>query len=166
MAVYGSVLHRDVMAPHAPVEGGRGARQGPLQKDFLETRVIDAPDSAMNFILDAWKRSYRSEKRNLPWNRYSCEVQSRLNALIARGARVRIAVDGEDEDFFFGFIVAEPPVLHYVYVKSPFRRQGLAIRMIEESGFDTNQTILCPYWTPAAKNADDGGPIHFHRLEL
>ena len=38
----------------------------------------------------------------------------------------------DDEDLIFGYIVFEPHIMHYVYVKEPFRNYGIGKRLIQE----------------------------------
>lgn len=47
-------------------------------------------------------------------------------------ANVTIACDGDDPDQLFGFVVHElVAMVHWVYVKAPFRRMGIARKMLE-----------------------------------
>jgi GNAT superfamily N-acetyltransferase len=69
-----------------------------------------------------------------------------ITGLLDRGAQVLVAAEA-DSPVIFGCLVAEPlvnvddrqGVLHWVYVKSNWRRLGIATRLIEASGIDPNK---------------------------
>lgn len=90
-------------------------------------------------VFDSWANSFRKS----PWagcisNRLYDEVmRTTLAEIIDRGARIRVAVltleDGTRR--VLGYSVSEPSkgVLHWVYVKQPFRGVGVGRKILEEA---------------------------------
>lgn len=103
-----------------------------------------------NFVAHSWKRSYRTQKAIWPPDLYSTEMQKRLDKLSNR-AQFLVAVDVEDPDQIFGWACAEPPLLHFVFVKKAFRRQKIATTLIKQLG----GPVLCTHWTQHAKKLRD-----------
>lgn len=62
------------------------------------------------------------------------DVRSGMEARIARvmrGCEVKVLCDAADTNHLFGFIAYEDPdIVHWVYVKGPYRRAGLARGMV------------------------------------
>lgn len=100
---------------------------------------FDAPTAEeFPLVFDAWAESFRKS----PWagcipNRLYDEVaRTAIAELIDRGARVRVAViplpDGGRR--VLGYSVTEPGhrVLHWLYVKQPYRGVGVGRRILEE----------------------------------
>jgi len=91
--------------------------------------------SEVGFVLSAWKKSLRSSpaNANLPskvfFERANTEVDEILN-----GATVLVARDAENPTFAYGSIVFETRgddvCVHWVSVRSGFRRQGIARRLL------------------------------------
>ena len=75
------------------------------------------------------------------------------------------AVDPEQPDILYGYAYAEPPVTHFVYVRAPFRRQGLARSMLERAGVPAplQVTMDAPRWAVRKYGLDHDpfcAPIH------
>ena len=68
-----------------------------------------------------------------------------------RVERLMAKVDvAELEGSLIGFICAEPPVLHYVYVEPKFRRHGTATEMLRRVGMSRHTPCQITHWTPFA----------------
>lgn len=68
------------------------------------------------------------------------DYQQRLiEALLRRPkTQVLVACQYNDADLIFGYLVGEPPrILHWVYVKKPFRNSGIMARLIKAAGYST-----------------------------
>ena len=88
------------------------------------------------FILNSWLRSHYdawAEPHGIPKGRYYAETHRSACLTLAR-AECLLAVNPEDETHLLGYVVWEPGTLHYVYVKHPYRREGLASRLLEATG--------------------------------
>ena len=129
-------------------------RRGPLR------RIRAATSDDLALILDSWKRSFRDSrddgKRNdliawVPDHIYWPEMQARMTRLI-RDAKAMCAVNDSDDCQVFGWCVFVPPnVAHYVYVKEPFRRCGLATELLAEAfgggALSGGGAIYATHWT-------------------
>ncbi len=111
----------------------------------LKLREAEADD--LNFILSSWLKSFRDAQR-IPdqksavwfnWPRPSNEVffnfQQKLIVRLLQRSKCLVAVNPEDLSQVYGFIVYEnnPDIIHYVYVKSTFRKMGICKLLLSKS---------------------------------
>lgn len=95
----------------------------------------------VGLILNSWLKSYRqSEAARTVTNEiyYSENIgeKARIVSLMRKGQTL-VACDPTEQDIVFGWVCADaviPPVVHYVYVKSPYRRRGLARKLLKAAG--------------------------------
>lgn len=91
----------------------------------------DHRDADINLVLNSWLKTLhksigRAFHKNIPPGIYFPQMQEKIKAIIARSSLL-IASNPNDEDHVFGWICYErPAVVHYIYVKQPYRRFGLA----------------------------------------
>lgn len=124
-----------MLATDGQIIGAEPAQLEAITADMFELDHVRPEDRS--FVLDSWARSFwRSQTaRNMGasdfWEaiRFVSEsliVSCRVVVLRPAGSAYRIA----------GWACAEPErgELHYVYVKGPYRRVGLATRMLREFG--------------------------------
>jgi GNAT superfamily N-acetyltransferase len=81
------------------------------------------------FIYSSWLRSYRDSEfaRSLSTDIYFHGHRQVLERILDRATTI-VACDPEDPDHIYGWLCHEmgyPPILHYVYVKHPYRGMGL-----------------------------------------
>jgi GNAT superfamily N-acetyltransferase len=89
------------------------------------------------FVFSSWLKSYRKgawgECHPLPERYFKLEHD--VIERIMRNCEVMIACDPEDAEHLFGYIVfrrqADFITIDWVYVKKPFRKLGIAARLIE-----------------------------------
>ena len=100
----------------------------------------DARPTDANFVISSWLESYRSSDyaKHMPKSVYFDNYKHVVTKLLSN-ARVIIACNPEDWDQIFGYIsfsdiVPHAPVLHYMYVKYPFRKMRIAEGMFKEMG--------------------------------
>lgn len=124
------------------------------------------------FVLSSWLKSYRYSQaaRNVVNDIYFSEQvgqKARILEMLS-DCRTLVACDEEEGDCIYGWICAEsiegsvPPVVHYVYVKSSYRRRGLARALLKAAGvggapfWATHETaairgridyVYCPWYT-------------------
>lgn len=105
-------------------------------------RVADEGED-LRFVVATWASSYKSAHTAgiISSEDWSSIMHIQLNKLIARpGVRTIVAYDPASPDFLFGHICGETrpelglPVIHYLYVKSPHRREGHARGLCEALG--------------------------------
>lgn len=113
-----------------------------------------APDE-LSFVLDSWLKSYRGS----PWagvlrnNRYFEETRGTIEDLLARGAKLNACVV-EETQRIVGFICNESKDLqaciHYVYVKDPYRRLGVAKELVRQAT-EGSRFVFYTFRTRASK---------------
>ena len=115
-------------------------------------RPVEA--AAVPLIESSWKRSYRRHLAEVSTSVYYDEMNRLVPALLARST-VLVACDPADPDQVYGYAVVEvdtrhaPPraIVHYVYVKSPFRRLGVGMRLIECALISSPTARCCSHIT-------------------
>lgn len=103
----------------------------------VKTRAVLPSD--MPFIYSTWLRGlyyaspfWAEVDKDLFFSTYSRVVET----LVARSTVV-VACLPDDDDVILGYAVAEGPVLHWVQIKEPWRKQGLAKHLV--SGLSVNE---------------------------
>lgn len=106
------------------------------------------------FVADAWLNSLRAgtdEARVANWESFKAHRNRAIDAILDdKGTFVRIAAPPADELTIYGYLVGtrfeapSPPVLHMLFVKKPFRRQGVAGALLK--GVPLEQAV-CTQWT-------------------
>lgn len=101
------------------------------------------------FVISTWSRSFKlSHSAGLISSEsWPVVMHAELEKILERdGARVVIATDVGDRDFFFGWIAADTsglvPVLLYAYVKEPYRRRGIARQLFTAIGIDPSHYFV------------------------
>lgn len=90
------------------------------------------PADVEKFAIKAWLSGYEPRARrlhNLDRREFFELFHPEVTNLL-RANRVALAVAEEDHDAFVGFACGASNVLHYVYVKYPFRRLGQATQLV------------------------------------
>lgn len=97
---------------------------------MIKTRTARKED--VNFIFDSWLKSWRKSKYAgvIPNNLYYSTYRSTIENLVARGAELTVACPENNDDHILGWICHEKTsdsfaVIHYLYVKDPFMKQGI-----------------------------------------
>lgn len=65
---------------------------------------------------------------------------------LLRRAPLTIACDQEDQKVIMGFCLTNADTLHYMYVKRPFRRFGVARMLLKTCGISLDSCV-CTHWT-------------------
>ena len=89
------------------------------------------------FVIDSWMRSFYTNSPftiYLPRKEFQVKHLPIINRLIGKST-IRLAVEGMSPDIIVGYIVYEPEVMHYVYVKEAFRGFGIGRRLIAQCDF-------------------------------
>ncbi len=91
------------------------------------------------FVVDAWLNTARAASKDAvesDWDAFRTHYNKRIDSILDdSGTTVRIAAPEDDEVTVYGFLVLGPKLLHMVFVKKPFRRQGIAKQLL--AGVDT-----------------------------
>lgn len=88
-------------------------------------------DEDRSFIFATWLRCYKHDspltkyiRRDLFFARHKAVIEK-----ILASCEVDVACDGNDKDLIFGYIAHEKGIIHFVYVKEPFRKLGIAKKL-------------------------------------
>lgn len=110
--------------------------------------IRDGVADDLNFILDSWVKSYgpspyaRAMGRvGSPKELFYVRAEARARALI-QVCPVKLACDASDPDVIIGWACGAPPFLHYVFVKTHFRHNGIAKHLLSSLGFKENEVCL------------------------
>ena len=123
----------------------------------LPIQVRKAGRADIPFITSSWLRSFRDGYlvRSIPNTVYYYQHHKILEALLPRSV-VLIACNEENPDQILGWICAEVVdtalVIHYMYVKQPFRKFGIAKRLVgilEES--ESPPAVMVTHSTPISR---------------
>lgn len=107
-----------------------------------------ANGTELNFILSSWVRSFKRSTfaAKIPWDIYKERHDAAIKSIMVSGAEFTVACNPEDESQAFGWIsfhrTPSMPVIHYVYVKEPFRRFKIATGLIQSVGSDFIHTHM------------------------
>lgn len=126
------------------------------------------------FILNSWLRSWHGTHYAgpLPDTEFYAAYHAAIEGLLSRpGTEALCAVDAGAEvgdHSLFGYLVVErgrapapmQAVVHYAYVKEPFRRQGVFKSLLVAAGISPRGPWAYTYRTPiAGRLAKPGGPF-------
>lgn len=94
------------------------------------------PEDA-GFVFSSWLKSYYGNSPHNTWipkKIYQKEQAIIITKLLNR-SDLSIAAMSEDERIIIGYLVYEKGIIHYVYIKEPFRGLGIGKKLIQENGF-------------------------------
>lgn len=102
-------------------------------------RDLEARD--LNFCIKSWLRTHRSAAatRGVPSEIFYDAHKAKILASIRNGAEIIIAANAEEPDQILGFccflprVIDQRLVLHYIYVKSMYRKLGIGHGLIAEA---------------------------------
>jgi hypothetical protein len=100
-------------------------------------KIRESCEEDMNFIYNSWLRSFRNSPLTEKMDNESYYYwQSQLITLILKDAKCYILEDSENNNIL-GYVVVDHigklPVIHYGYVKYPFRKMGFFTRLLKET---------------------------------
>ena len=126
-----------------------------MEADFYSIRPAEPAD--VPFLRNSWARcsndtQHKHYRPRIPESIYMTEHHRQAAEILSRAACL-VACGADDPDVVLGYIVAERvndrPVFHYVYVKHPFRRLGIAKDLfINISEIVGNGKGWCTHWAP------------------
>lgn len=108
--------------------------------------IIPDQGTAKSLVYATWLRSYEASSlaaKNIPRDVFFAEHHKIIDAIMQRGASVRLAVLPDEPDVVLGWAVVEGPLVHYVYIKPPFRRHGMATALLA----DVKKPFVYTHWT-------------------
>lgn len=126
-----------------------------MRKLPITLRGVSGKDD-IAFIINAWLKSYEDAYfvRYIPSQIYFDEHRKMILKMIA-SEDTRVAVNQDDEDQILGFItfssqkISKTPVIHYLYVKSAFRKLGVGTELLREAMHEAKHEDKLPLVTTA-----------------
>lgn len=121
----------------------------PKAAKFLETQIRfrDANQADVAFIFNSWLKSNRSSAlvQGVSNPVYFAQHHLLVEGLV-KTCKVVVASNADDTTQIFGYIVHDSvegmPVVHYVYVKQPYRRLGLGALLLEHAQIDAKKPFF------------------------
>jgi GNAT superfamily N-acetyltransferase len=97
--------------------------------------IRQATSGDRDFVFDAWRQSFFGGSGVRGYgdrDHYFTDMGAHIETKLG-GSRVLVAHDQADPDLLVGFLAAEGPTLHYVYVRQRLRGHGIGLRMAATS---------------------------------
>ena len=121
----------------------------------MESRVVvrEGRQEDLPFVFATWLRNYYAGSlfaKRIPKNVFFKSHHQILERLMQRGAKALVAALPEDPDTIIGYVVFEtkPEVIHFAYVKGPFRRMGIGRELLAKTGLAVEKReVACSHWT-------------------
>lgn len=133
----------------------------PVIREFLPTD--------QNFLLKTWLRGFQPERARVSPPRYFRKQQEVIRRICNnKMTRLAVVCDADNPEFIVGFAIADdvceraesPLIVHYVFVKSKYRKHGFAKMLLKHLGWypgrecpgrpkqeSLGRLILCTHWT-------------------
>ncbi len=87
-----------------------------------------------SFVFNSWLKSTREDFSTVSNSKFYATYKDHIKELLGK-SKITIACDPEDSEFIYGYMVVQyagdVPIIHWIYVKSPFRKVGLMKAMLE-----------------------------------
>lgn len=110
----------------------------------VETYIRKPTEADLNFLYNSWLKSLRQSLSTVDNTIFYGNHKKLIEELVTK-CRVVISCNPEDITQIFGYIVFEIiediSILHYVYVKHPFRKLGIATELFKF--IDHNSELPC-----------------------
>lgn len=122
-----------------------------MSDELFAFRPMSKADEA--FIYNSWLKSYRDSPtvRSVPNSLYFAAHHDVIEQLLSSPtANVIIACNPEDPEQIYGYGVGDVGVIHWIYVKHPFRGNGLG-RALEQRLVGTADAVT---YTHRVKTTD------------
>jgi len=105
---------------------------------MIPTKIRPPSKEDTSFIFNSWLKSYRSSNfaKDQCNSVYYDNYKNIVNAMLER-SMVAIICNPEDDNHLYGYIIfehlpASTLLVHYIYIKHTYRKNGLAKKLIEK----------------------------------
>lgn len=118
--------------------------------ELFKVRAVQTAD--VPFLYNSWLKSYRDSPSvtSIPNTLYYAGQHAVIEKLFETpDVETVIACNPEDEGQIYGYVVAAPGVLHWLYVKHTFRGHGVGKMLLAEMGLSKEF-----FYTHRVKNSD------------
>lgn len=124
----------------------KNAEKNAVSAKNLPMLLREANQNDLNFIYNSWSYTYRKSPIMYRMDvKLYFENQTKQMHRILKDSCVYIACDSEDPSHIFGYIVFEDlqniAVIHYIYVKNSFRKNGIASYLLESVGINERPCV-------------------------
>lgn len=134
-----------------------------------QVRLRPVTDSDLPFVFHSWLRSYRMSEfaKELHNQVYFPQHHKVIEGLLQRCGGV-VACDPLDSTQLYGYVVAEVidecPVVHYCYIKEPFRKMGVAHLLLTAAnvGWKPDAAFCYTHKTYQSTRLEKRYPMVFH----
>lgn len=118
---------------------------------MIDVYIREARVDDVNFIINSWIKSFEKYMYLVPKPMYYAGQRKLITRVMARG-KCFVASNHENRDQIFGWIIyesiADTEVLHYVYVKHPYRRYGIGNQLLQIMRRDNSIPCIATSITP------------------
>lgn len=127
-----------------------------MEKQTLPASLRRASEDDIGFIFNSWLKSYRNSlfAKTISNTIYFSEHHKIIEKL-AKTSEIIIACNPDDPNQIYGYACAEKIdgifTLHYIYVKQPFRRLGLANFMLTAFDVDMSEPSIHTHQTKVSE---------------
>jgi len=124
-----------------------------------QVRLRPATESDVDFIFNSWLKCYRYSPNTVGAQNpvYFAQHHKLIEGLCKR-ANITIACNAADIAQIYGYVCSEMidelPVIHFLYVKQPFRKFGIAMQLAEVAGFKRESPVFFTHRTFTAENLE------------
>lgn len=132
-----------------------------------ELHLRPAIGQDLNFIFDTFRESVRHDSslgRSCRTSIFKKEFAKVIDHILAK-AKVLIACMSSDHNVILGYLIFEPDIIHYCFVKQAFRRMGIAYELFKSAyqcGKDPEREIQCSFKTQSMREIFDNHPFLIH----
>lgn len=126
-----------------------------------------AAEHDLDLVFATWLSSFRNARARGPIPRsmyrdvYAAAIRDLLNRPSVRLLVAYVPDEEKGHADLFGWICFElgpPPVVHFIYVLHPYRRQGLGRQLFQAAGIDPGGPFLYSYKTAVVSRLVDKIP--------
>lgn len=123
--------------------------------------IRKAKQDDLKLIFDSWQKSFKNSDmtNKMPTQLYNSCIERIIVDLLKNGSEISVLTQGVDTKTNRDIIVAwachglkdSTPVLHYVWVKQPFRGQGAATELLASVGIGAINNYFYSARAPLAR---------------
>ncbi len=134
-------------------------------KPALKLRPAAVTDAA--FIFNSWLKCYRHSKSAMQvQNDIYFSAQHKVIEGLVKRAQFIIACSPTDENQIYGYgvgeMVEDVVCVHFIYVKEPYRKLGLACTLLAALGHVPGTPYLYTHRTHVAEKLEKKHPLVYH----
>lgn len=116
-----------------------------MKIEFRDITKEDEPFIFSSWLNSSWLHHLHDVKKTIFFQKEKAEVSN-----IIQKNTIKLAVDPDTPKFIYGYICYNRPdketlIIHYIYVKEPFRTFGLANKLIHEASKNGATDIFTTY---------------------